>query len=154
MRIPKPKKAVLLASMVSIVVSLYSFHIEVETLITNVISSTLQGHLKDLIKVFVVFPIQKPYYSIRNRMEVRRQLFSLYKVMVCVGERERERKRERETIKTFFFLSKTYTRMINWWLLQHRVEVNITTPDSIFCNDIVLIHRESCLDSLSIVIPI
>ena len=116
---------------------------EVETLITNVIFSTLQGHLKDLIKVSVVFPIQKPYYSIRNRMEVRQQLFYLYKVMVCVVERERER----ESIKTlFFFFPKTYTRMINWWLLQHRVEVYITTsPDSIFCNDIILIHRESFL---------
>ena len=103
---------------------------EVETLITNVISSTLQGHLKDLIKVSVVFPIQKPYYSIRNRMEVRRQLFPLYKVMVCVVERE---------------------RMINWWLLQHRIEVNITTsPDSIFCDDIVLIHRESFLHFLNL----
>ena len=71
---------------------------EVETLITNVISSTLQGHLKDLIKVSVVFPIQKPYYSIRNRMEVRQQLFYLYKVMVCV-----ERERERENIKTSSF---------------------------------------------------
>ena len=70
---------------------------EVETLITNVIFSTLQGHLKDLIKVFVVFLIQKPYYSIRNRMEVRRQIFYLYKVMVCVVEREREHK------NSFFF---------------------------------------------------
>ena len=118
---------------------------EVETLITNVIFSTLQGHLKDLIKVFVVFLIQKPYYSIRNRMEVRRQIFYLYKVMVCVVEREREREREHKN-SFFFFLSKTYTRMINWWLLQHRVEVYITTsPDSIFCNDIILIHRESFL---------
>ena len=69
---------------------------EVETLITNVISSTLQGHLKDLINVSVVFPIQKPYYSISNRMEVRQQLFYLYKVMVCV-------ERERESIKTSSF---------------------------------------------------
>ena len=74
---------------------------EVETLITNVISSTLQGHLKDLIKVSVVFPIQKPYYSIRNKMEVRRQLFSLYKVMVCV---ERERERESIIFYLFYFL--------------------------------------------------
>ena len=73
---------------------------EVETLITNVISSTLQGHLKDLIKVSVVFPIQKPYYSIRNKMEVRRQLFSLYKVMVCV---EREREREHNFLFILFF---------------------------------------------------
>ena len=34
-------------------------------------------------------------------MEVRRQLFSLYKVMVCVVEREREREREHNF---FFFL--------------------------------------------------
>ena len=111
---------------------------EVETLITNVISSTLQGHLKDLIKVSVVFPIQKPYYSIRNRMEVRCQLFSLYKVIVC-GEREREH-------NFFFFFNPRDTRVINWWLLQLRIEVYITTsPNSIFCNDIVLIHRESFL---------
>ena len=38
------------------------------------------------------------------------------------GGREREREREREEKNTFFFLSKTYTRMINWWLL-HNIEL-------------------------------